>query len=122
MMGIPGSFTAVTVPKWLIGVVSFVGGLLLAGWVGGMAYGRAAAAMETQVLTNGAAHSSIFGRLDTLDARVHLLSVGRVGDSELLRSLVTLRCIDGTPRNLTNAAQLPCAALTAPAATQQMAP
>lgn len=95
-MVMPGSLTGMVIPKWLVGVASFLGGLFLAGLLSGIWLGRTASAMEVLAMTNAAQHAQVFGRLDSLDSRVVNITVGRTGDSKLIRALATIRCSDGT--------------------------
>ena len=107
-MGINGGYSSVQYPRWLLATVGLTGILL----GGGVSLGVRYASAEARLVAMQRVDKDIGDRVDTLRADVDALRAGRVEDGRLLRSLATLRCIDGTPMQLTRAAGVPCDQLT----------
>jgi hypothetical protein len=103
-MGISGQFSAVTIPKWLIGVAGLVVLLLGTGATVGIRY----AIGEARVTRLEVNHLQLQLRVDTIAFRLDSIVLGGIEQGRLLRSLAALRCLDGTPRTLLQAADLPC--------------
>ena len=107
-MGINGgSWAAVTVPKWLLVLVTFCVGLAGLGASLGVRWATATAQIDAMQRTD----QQINVRVDTLQMDVDAIKRGRSEDAQILRALATLRCLDGTPLQLTRAAGVPCADL-----------
>jgi hypothetical protein len=110
-MGINGTWAAITVPKWQVVMWAFIGTVFGAGITVGLNFATREGRYDARI--GGVEHgvTSLSARVDRIGARVDSLVVLRLVDTRVLDALGRLRCLDGTPRNLTNAADLPCAAL-----------
>ena len=107
-MGIGGQYSAVQYPRWLLATAGLT--LMLLG--GGVSVGIRYAFGVSRVEKIELAHYRLEARVDTLQTRVDSIVIGAVEPARLLRSLATLRCLDGTSPTLLNAAGLPCDRLT----------
>ena len=114
-MGIPGNYSAVQYPRWLLATVGLTLVLLGAGVTIGAKYMTSISRMEKVELD----HLRLSATVDTLKVRVDSIIVGGVEPARLLRSLATLRCLDGTPSQLLNAAGLPCTRLISGTSVQE---
>jgi hypothetical protein len=99
-----GQYFGIPYPKLAIAAFTFVFTILSAGVTMGVWY----AVGQGRVLLLEQHTKIITYRVDTLESRVDSIVVGAVEPTRLLRALATLRCLDGTPSNLLNAADLPC--------------
>jgi hypothetical protein len=106
-MAIPGSYQSVQYPRWLLATAGLTLVLLGAGVTIGAKYMTSISRMEKVELD----HLRLSATVDTLKVLVDSIIVGSVEPARLLRSLATLRCLDGTSLQLLNAAGVPCAQL-----------
>ena len=113
-MGVNGTWAAITVPKWQIVMWTFIGAVFGTGITVGVNFATREGRYDTRI--GGVAHgvTALAARVDRIGARVDSLVAFRVGDTRILDALGRLRCLDGTPRRLTEAASLPCALLLQP--------
>jgi len=106
-MGIGGQYSAVQYPRWLLATVGLTCVLLGAGVSVGIRYAFGVSRVDKIEL----AHYRLEARVDTLQTRVDSIVIGAVEPNRLLRSLATLKCLDGTSPALLDAAGLQCARL-----------
>jgi hypothetical protein len=106
-----GVIGTVTIPRWLIMVVSLVCALLGAGAAVGIGWTTRERDYDGRIAAVERAVVSLSERVDRNYLRVDSLVAFRARDTRILDALGRLRCLDGTPRNLTEAADLPCATL-----------
>jgi len=106
-MAIPGQYSAIQYPRWALIAFGFAFALVSAGVTMGVWY----AVGQNRMIAVEHEHVVIAARVDTLEVRVDSIVSGAVEPTRLLRALATLRCLDGTPSALLDAADLPCGRL-----------
>ena len=113
-VGINGQYSSIQYPRWLLATVGLTLFLLGAGATVGLNFATRESRYDTRI--GGVEHgvTVLAARVDRIGARVDSLVAFRVGDTRILDALGRLRCLDGTPRRLTEAASLPCASLLQP--------
>lgn len=110
-MGINGQYSAIQYPRWLLAAAGLACALAGGGVTVGLNWATREGRYDTRI--GGVEHgvTALGERVDRIGARVDSLVVLRVADTRILDALGRLRCLDGTPRSLTEAANLPCANL-----------
>jgi hypothetical protein len=103
-MGINGPYVSIQYPRWALVAFAFAFTILSAGVTVGVWY----AVGQGRIVELERATVEHERRLVHVEGRVDSIVTGAVEPARLLRALATLRCLDGTPANLLNAADLPC--------------
>ena len=119
-MAAPGAFLekSIIIPRWLTVLTIFVIAVFSAGvgFATTMLSRQYVADTNNATLVRGQAalrdtDTMLIRRLGTVEFVAAGLLEGRRQDRQLLSALATLRCIDGTRRDLTRVAGLPCSQL-----------